>query len=83
MPALLKRILMRGSFVALATMAIALALRWVLESYLESDGAIIISGDRGWALEGPLMFAAFGFLLTALLEWVSDRRDRAKQIGKP
>jgi hypothetical protein len=62
--------------------AIALLLRWILESYLESDGAIIITGDRGWGLEGPLIFALFGFVLTALLEWMSDRRDRTKQVGK-
>src|SRR5437588_12294901 len=75
---LLKRMVVRGSFVALATVAVALLCRRALLVFISSDPNISITPGDGFNLQGPIVFGVFGFCLLAVMEWASFVQERAK-----
>jgi hypothetical protein len=78
---LIRRILIRGTFVGVGTVAVALGLRRMLETYLNSDPQhFSINPADDFGLQGPIVFGMIGFFLLAIMEWISYGRDRAKQF---
>ncbi len=73
---LLKRLLVRGSFVFIATAGVGLLLRYAVERLL-SDDQVQIQGGDDWT--GPLKFGAIGFVVYAALEWLAHARERWKK----
>ena len=74
---LLKRILIRGTLVAVATTGLALFLQWALVSYVNSQPGTKIEGPT-YNVAGALTFGAFGLVTLAILEWVAYVRERRK-----
>ena len=72
---LLKRLLVRGPFVFIATAGVGLLLGYMFDIYLSDDHVKIQRGD-GWS--GPLTFGVIGFAVYAALEWLAYARERWK-----
>ncbi len=79
---LLKRILLRGTFVIAATIGVALGLRRALEMFLNSNEATKITPGESFGLQGPIVFGLAGFLMYAVMEWISYARDKARAAKK-
>jgi hypothetical protein len=79
---LLKRILLRGTFVIVATIGVALGLRRALEIFLNANEATKITPGDNFGLQGPIVFGLAGFLMYAVMEWISYARDKARAARK-
>ena len=75
---LLKRILIRGTLVAVATTGIALFLQWGLVSYVNAQPGTKIVGPI-FNVPGALIFGLLGLVTLAILEWVAYARERRKR----
>lgn len=74
---LLKRILIRGTIVGIATMAVAMGLRWAFISFVNSQPGTKIEGPT-YNVGGALTFGTLGFAILAILEWIAYARERKK-----
>jgi len=79
---LFRRILIRGTLVAAATVGVALLFRQLLESMLMSNAPKGETPSAAFGLQGPIVWGLFGFVLVALLEWLSDRKERKKNQSR-
>ena len=75
---LLKRILIRGTFVAVATTGVALLLQSALVKYVNSQPNTTIEGPT-YNITGAVTFGILGLLTLALLEWIAYAREKTKK----
>lgn len=79
---LLRRLLIRGPFIFLAVAGLAWLMGYLAESYFEG----LQRGSTGSILWSVTQFGLIGFVIYAVLEWISFAREKstkAKVDAKP